>query len=241
MSSGKISNVFATIAALIFLVLRMFSGGEGRQATGAKLSAKDIPGPVARRGAGESGKSTIVKQMKPSPPTDMAKQVSINLQIVPTCTKGRWKEWERVLSSHVMGKVLEHIPLLSIAPDCTMQLQVNVDSLSGRIIHQDGYSREECLEFISIIYSNTLQSMMAIVKAMTTLNIGYGDSARQIIRVGPYLHSEADPADPSLSYYYTYSTVSRPLSILKVLVRSSIILLNSIEYRPRVLNHSSHS
>ncbi|GCC39161.1 hypothetical protein chiPu_0023197, partial [Chiloscyllium punctatum] len=47
------------------------------------------------------------------------------------------------------------------------------------IIHQDGYSREECLEFISIIYSNTLQSMMAIVKAMTTLNIGYGDSARQ--------------------------------------------------------------
>ncbi|XP_078066041.1 guanine nucleotide-binding protein G(t) subunit alpha-1 isoform X1 [Mustelus asterias] len=48
-----------------------------------------------------------------------------------------------------------------------------------KIIHQDGYSREECLEFISIIYSNTLQSMMAIVKAMTTLSIGYGDSGRQ--------------------------------------------------------------
>ncbi|XP_010179845.1 PREDICTED: guanine nucleotide-binding protein G(t) subunit alpha-1, partial [Mesitornis unicolor] len=48
-----------------------------------------------------------------------------------------------------------------------------------KIIHQDGYSLEECLEFIAIIYSNTLQSMLAIVRAMTTLNIQYGDSARQ--------------------------------------------------------------
>lgn len=50
----------------------------------------------------------------------------------------------------------------------------------ARIIHQDGYSLEECLEFIAIIYSNTLQSMLAIVRAMTTLNIQYGDSARQV-------------------------------------------------------------
>lgn len=49
-----------------------------------------------------------------------------------------------------------------------------------RIIHQDGYSREECLEFIIIIYSNTLQSMMAIVKAMSTLNINFGHSDQQV-------------------------------------------------------------
>lgn len=36
------------------------------------------------------------------------------------------------------------------------------------------------MEFIAIIYSNTLQSMLAIVRAMTTLNIQYGDSARQV-------------------------------------------------------------
>ncbi|KAF7487530.1 hypothetical protein GHT09_000047 [Marmota monax] len=48
-----------------------------------------------------------------------------------------------------------------------------------RIIHQDGYSLEECLEFIAIIYGNTLQSILAIVRAMTTLNIQYGDPARQ--------------------------------------------------------------
>lgn len=49
-----------------------------------------------------------------------------------------------------------------------------------RIIHQDGYSLEECLEFIAIIYGNTLQSILAIVRAMTTLNIQYGDPARQV-------------------------------------------------------------
>ena len=49
-----------------------------------------------------------------------------------------------------------------------------------RIIHQDGYSLEESMEFVTIIYSNTLQSAMAIVKAMTTLNLGYGDPAQQV-------------------------------------------------------------
>uniref|UniRef100_A0A4W4EJZ8 Guanine nucleotide binding protein (G protein), alpha transducing activity polypeptide 1 n=1 Tax=Electrophorus electricus TaxID=8005 RepID=A0A4W4EJZ8_ELEEL len=48
-----------------------------------------------------------------------------------------------------------------------------------KIIHKDGYSLEECLEFIAIIYSNTLQSIMAIVKAMNTLNITYGEAAQQ--------------------------------------------------------------
>uniref|UniRef100_A0A8C7I9L8 Guanine nucleotide binding protein (G protein), alpha transducing activity polypeptide 1 n=1 Tax=Oncorhynchus kisutch TaxID=8019 RepID=A0A8C7I9L8_ONCKI len=48
-----------------------------------------------------------------------------------------------------------------------------------KIIHQDGYSLEESMEFVTIIYSNTLQSIMAIVKGMTQLNIGYGDTAQQ--------------------------------------------------------------
>lgn len=52
--------------------------------------------------------------------------------------------------------------------------------LHPRIIHKDGYSLEECLEFIVIIYSNTMQSILAVVRAMTTLNIGYGDAAAQV-------------------------------------------------------------
>ncbi len=53
--------------------------------------------------------------------------------------------------------------------------------LNDRIIHQDGYSLEESMEFIVIIYSNTMQSMLAIVKAMTTLNLSYGDTAAQVL------------------------------------------------------------
>ncbi|XP_016421038.1 guanine nucleotide-binding protein G(t) subunit alpha-1 [Sinocyclocheilus rhinocerous] len=48
-----------------------------------------------------------------------------------------------------------------------------------KIIHKDGYSLEECLEFIVIIYSNTMQSILAIVRAMSTLNLSYGDAAAQ--------------------------------------------------------------
>lgn len=42
-----------------------------------------------------------------------------------------------------------------------------------RIIHKNGYSKQECMEFKAVIYSNTLQSILAIVKAMTTLGIDY--------------------------------------------------------------------
>ncbi|KAM6295181.1 guanine nucleotide-binding protein G(t) subunit alpha-2 [Aegotheles albertisi] len=46
-----------------------------------------------------------------------------------------------------------------------------------KIIHQDGYTPEECMEFKSIIYGNILQSILAIIRAMATLGIDYGNSA----------------------------------------------------------------
>ncbi|KAM7245447.1 guanine nucleotide-binding protein G(t) subunit alpha-3 isoform X1 [Ovis aries] len=42
-----------------------------------------------------------------------------------------------------------------------------------KIIHKNGYSEQECMEFKAVIYSNTLQSILAIVKAMATLEIDY--------------------------------------------------------------------
>ena len=49
-----------------------------------------------------------------------------------------------------------------------------------RIIHEDGYSEDECKQYRAVVYSNTIHSLMAIVKAMTTLKIDYGDSAREV-------------------------------------------------------------
>ncbi|MGH0175221.1 UNVERIFIED_CONTAM: hypothetical protein FKN15_073469 [Acipenser sinensis] len=50
--------------------------------------------------------------------------------------------------------------------------------LQNGIIHQDGFSKEECLMFKTIIYGNILQSILAIVRGMQTLGINYGDSSK---------------------------------------------------------------
>ncbi|MFT7800731.1 guanine nucleotide-binding protein G(i) subunit alpha-2 [Arapaima gigas] len=47
-----------------------------------------------------------------------------------------------------------------------------------KIIHEDGYSEDECKQYRAVVYSNTIQSIMAIIKAMSNLKIDYGDSAR---------------------------------------------------------------
>ncbi|KAJ8259802.1 hypothetical protein GJAV_G00173610 [Gymnothorax javanicus] len=54
-----------------------------------------------------------------------------------------------------------------------------------KIIHEDGYSEEECKQYRAVVYSNTIQSIMAIIKAMSNLNIEYeepsrSDDARQL-------------------------------------------------------------
>lgn len=52
--------------------------------------------------------------------------------------------------------------------------------LTSRIIHEDGYSEDECKQYRAVVYSNTIQSIMAIIKAMSNLKIDYGDSARMV-------------------------------------------------------------
>nr|7WZ7_A Chain A, engineered G alpha 12 subunit [Homo sapiens]7X10_A Chain A, engineered G alpha 12 subunit [Homo sapiens]7YDJ_A Chain A, engineered mini-G12 [Homo sapiens] len=47
-----------------------------------------------------------------------------------------------------------------------------------RIIHVNGYSEEECKQYKAVVYSNTIQSIIAIIRAMGRLKIDFGDSAR---------------------------------------------------------------
>ncbi|XP_054586527.1 guanine nucleotide-binding protein G(i) subunit alpha-2b isoform X2 [Nothobranchius furzeri] len=47
-----------------------------------------------------------------------------------------------------------------------------------KIIHEDGYSEDECKQYRAVVYSNTIQSIMAIVKAMASLKIDYSNPAR---------------------------------------------------------------
>ncbi|KAH9410130.1 Guanine nucleotide-binding protein G(i) subunit alpha-2 [Tyrophagus putrescentiae] len=42
-----------------------------------------------------------------------------------------------------------------------------------KIIHIDGYDKEECRQFRRVIYANTIQSLSAILQAMELLGIGF--------------------------------------------------------------------
>nr|DBA16997.1 TPA: hypothetical protein GDO54_002514 [Pyxicephalus adspersus] len=51
--------------------------------------------------------------------------------------------------------------------------------LLGEIIHEDGFSGEDVKQYKPVVYSNTIQSLAAIVRAMDTLGIEYGDKERR--------------------------------------------------------------
>lgn len=44
-----------------------------------------------------------------------------------------------------------------------------------KIIHEDGYSREECEQYRPVVFSNTIQSLVAIIRAMANLRIKFAD------------------------------------------------------------------
>ncbi|XP_029990361.1 guanine nucleotide-binding protein G(i) subunit alpha-2-like [Sphaeramia orbicularis] len=47
-----------------------------------------------------------------------------------------------------------------------------------KIIHEDGYSEDECKQYRAVVYSNTIQSIVTIIKAMANLKIDYEEAAR---------------------------------------------------------------
>lgn len=51
---------------------------------------------------------------------------------------------------------------------------------SSRIIHEDGFSGEDVKQYKPVVYSNTIQSLAAIVRAMDTLGVEYGDKERKV-------------------------------------------------------------
>uniref|UniRef100_A0A8C2SNN7 G protein subunit alpha o1 n=1 Tax=Coturnix japonica TaxID=93934 RepID=A0A8C2SNN7_COTJA len=53
-----------------------------------------------------------------------------------------------------------------------------------KIIHEDGFSGEDVKQYKPVVYSNTIQSLAAIVRAMDTLGIEYGDKERRVSSAG---------------------------------------------------------
>ncbi|KAH0501628.1 Guanine nucleotide-binding protein G(o) subunit alpha [Microtus ochrogaster] len=53
-----------------------------------------------------------------------------------------------------------------------------------KIIHEDGFSGEDVKQYKPVVYSNTIQSLAAIVRAMDTLGVEYGDKERKLQQCG---------------------------------------------------------
>lgn len=49
-----------------------------------------------------------------------------------------------------------------------------------KIIHETGYSKEECEQYRPVVFSNTIQSLMAIIRAMGILRIDFSDPNRTV-------------------------------------------------------------
>ncbi|XP_076280582.1 G protein alpha i subunit [Lasioglossum baleicum] len=47
-----------------------------------------------------------------------------------------------------------------------------------KIIHETGYNKEECEQYKPVVYSNTIQSLMAIIRAMGQLRIDFVDPGK---------------------------------------------------------------
>lgn len=58
-----------------------------------------------------------------------------------------------------------------------------------KIIHETGYSKEECEQYRPVVYSNTIQSLMAIIRAMGQLRIDFADASKavSILRIVAFL------------------------------------------------------
>lgn len=57
--------------------------------------------------------------------------------------------------------------------------------LCDRIIHEHGYTQEECAQYRQVVYSNTIQSMIAIIRALGTLKVEFGHSDRAVSYLFP--------------------------------------------------------
>lgn len=76
-----------------------------------------------------------------------------------------------------------------------------------RIIHEDGYSEDECKQYRAVVYSNTIQSMMAIVKAMASLKIHYSNPSRVVRRFPPCPFCAAGPRASSWTWRRAHRSV----------------------------------
>ncbi|XP_059150469.1 guanine nucleotide-binding protein G(i) subunit alpha isoform X2 [Physella acuta] len=110
-----------------------------------------------------------------------------------------------------------------------------------KIIHEKGYSQEECLQYKPVVYSNAIQSMIAIIKAMGQLKIQFGhhdraEDARQFFA----LAGHADEGEMSAELSGIMKRLWKDVGVQECFSRSREYQLNdSAEYYLNALDRIS--
>ena len=84
-----------------------------------------------------------------------------------------------------------------------------------KIIHETGYSSEECLQYQPVVYSNTIQSLMAIIRAMGQLRIDFRNHDRAVsYQRLPCLHKSRNKILSEIRSEFLCSRFLRPKSMM---------------------------
>lgn len=78
----------------------------------------------------------------------------------------------------------------------------------SRIIHEDGFSGDDVKQYTPVVFSNTIQSLAAIVRAMDTLGLEYGDKERKV-SIRSHAHTQTLHTRPLEMYFVRLSTVTQ--------------------------------
>ena len=90
--------------------------------------------------------------------------------------------------------------LLCLTPVCTC-----------RIIHEDGFSGDDVKQYKPVVYSNTIQSLAAILRAMDSLGIEFGDKDRKVGLYSPLCCSAPDDGETEILFAHPRLQMSEPL------------------------------
>lgn len=93
-----------------------------------------------------------------------------------------WLDWKHNTAILTQYLLVQHHSLFNeqINNEATWETSADAPSLCARIIHEAGYSEEECKQYKAVVYSNTIQSIIAIIRAMGRLKIDFADAARAV-------------------------------------------------------------
>lgn len=88
-----------------------------------------------------------------------------------------------------------------------------------RIIHEAGYSEEECKQYKAVVYSNTIQSIIAIIRAMGRLKIDFGDPTRAV---------SIEHSTPIYSWNIHFKFLSAAISWKNLLISKNLCRMQSL-------------